>query len=107
MSLHKSRCLNYMYFKPIIRPHLAQQAENACGKGDIKSLYNITGQLGGRPSNNNTPVKDKSGATLTKLEDQLGRWKEHFQEVLNRPSPTDPPNLEPGLTLNINVEDIS
>lgn len=39
--------------------HLAQQAENACEKGDIKSLYNITRQLGGRPFNNNTPVKDK------------------------------------------------
>lgn len=39
--------------------HLGQQAENACEKGDIKSLYNITRQLGGRPLNNNTPVKDK------------------------------------------------
>ena len=87
--------------------HLAQQAESACGKGDIKSLYNITRQLGGMPSNNNTPVKDKNGETLTKLEDQLGRWKEHFEEVLNRPPPTDPPILQPGPTLNINVGDIT
>ena len=87
--------------------HLAQQAESACGKGDIKSLYNITRQLGDRPSNNNTPVKDKNGATLTKLEEQLGRWQEHFQEVLNRPPPTNPPILEPGPTLNIEVGDIT
>lgn len=25
-------------------------------------MYKITRQLGGRPSNNNTPVKDKNGA---------------------------------------------
>ena len=85
---------------------LAQQAESACGKGDIMSLYNTIRQLGSKPLNNNTPVKDKSGVTLSKLEDQLGRWKEHFQEVLNRPPPTDPPNLEAGPTLNIEVGDI-
>jgi hypothetical protein len=29
--------------------HLAKEAETACGKGDIKYLYNITRQLSGRP----------------------------------------------------------
>ena len=61
--------------------HLAQQAESTCWKGDIEYLYNITRQLGGIPSNNNTPDKDKNGEALTKLEDQLAIWKEHFKEV--------------------------
>lgn len=91
-----------------LRGNLAQQAENSCGEGDIKSLYSITRQVGGtcRPSNSNTSVKDKNGATLTKLEDQLGKWKEHFQEVLNRLPQIDPPFVEPGPTLTINVENI-
>lgn len=45
--------------------------------------------------------------TLSKLEDKLGRWKEHFQKVINRSPPTNPQNLEPGPTLNINVEGIA
>ncbi|CAC5416958.1 unnamed protein product [Mytilus coruscus] len=64
---------------------LAQEAEIACSIGDIKSLYNTTRQLSGRRSNSNAPVKDKNGNVITKIEEQLKRWKEHFKEVLNRP----------------------
>ncbi|CAG2247382.1 unnamed protein product [Mytilus edulis] len=38
---------------------LAQEAEIACSKGDIKSLYNTTKQLSGRRSNSSATVKDK------------------------------------------------
>lgn len=40
---------------------LAKEAERACNKlkGDIKSLYNIAGQLSDKPSNDDTIVKDK------------------------------------------------
>lgn len=87
---------------------LAVEAENACLKGDIKTLYNITRQLSGKISQNeNLPVKDKNNNTLTKLEDQLDRWKEHFSEVLNRPPPTNPPILEEGPTLNIETDKIT
>ena len=81
--------------------HLAEEAETACSKGDIKTLYNITRQLSGRTSKSNTHVKDKNGNIITKLEEQLKRWREHFQEVLNRPPPTDPPNIEKGRVLKI------
>ncbi|CAG2212371.1 unnamed protein product [Mytilus edulis] len=40
---------------------LAQEAEIACSKGDIKSLYNTTKQLSGRRSNSSATVKDKNG----------------------------------------------
>jgi hypothetical protein len=49
---------------------LAEEAESACGKDDIKTLYNITRQLSGKTSNPNTHVKDSNDKTLTKLEDQ-------------------------------------
>ena len=80
---------------------LAEEAERACDKGDIKNLYNITRQLSGRTYNHNTLVRDKNGKALTKPEEQLTRWQEHFQEVLNRPPPTNPPSIESGQVLKI------
>ena len=76
--------------------HLAKEAETACGKGDIKSLYNITRQLSGRPPITNSLVKDSNGNVISKNEEQLKRWKEHFQEVLNRPPPIITPDIEEG-----------
>ncbi|CAG2251716.1 unnamed protein product [Mytilus edulis] len=64
---------------------LAQEAEIACSKGDMKYLYNTTKQLSGRRSNSNATVKEKNGNVITKIEEQLKRWKYHFEEVLNRP----------------------
>ena len=48
-------------------------------------------------------MKSKDGKLLTKTEDQLERWKEHFQEVLNRPPPVNPPNREINPPININT----
>ncbi|CAG2251701.1 unnamed protein product [Mytilus edulis] len=73
---------------------LAQEAEITCSKGDMKYPYNTTKQLSGRRSNSNATVKEKNGNVITKIEKQLKRWKYHFEEVLNRPPPTDPPNIE-------------
>ena len=86
---------------------LAEEAERACNKGDIKSLYNITRQLSGRTSNTNTLVRDKNGKALTKPEEQLTRWQEHFQEVLNRPPSTNPPSIESGQVLKIKTGPIT
>ncbi|CAC5370965.1 unnamed protein product [Mytilus coruscus] len=86
---------------------LAQEAEIACSKGDIKSLYNTTKQLSCRRSNSNATVKDKNGNVITKIEEQLKRWKDDFEEVLNRPPPTDPPNIEGRQVLNIKTGDIT
>ena len=86
---------------------LAEEAERACNKGDIKSLYNITRQLSGGTSNTNTLVRDKNGKALTKPEEQLTRWQEHFQEVLNRPPPTNPPSIESWQVLKITTRPIT
>ena len=38
------------------------------------------------------------------IQAELERWKEHFEELLNRPITTDPPDIQPRRnTLNINV----
>ena len=83
---------------------LAEEAERACDKCDIKSLYNITRQLSGRTYNTNTLVRDKNGKALTKPEEQLTRWQEHFQEVLHRPPPTNPPSIESGKSLKSRLD---
>ena len=46
-------------------------------------------------------VKDRNGEVLTKIEDQLNRWKEHFQEILNRLAPENPTDLPKGPLLDI------
>ncbi|XP_072906368.1 uncharacterized protein [Hemitrygon akajei] len=86
---------------------MAEQAETAASKGDLKALYMTTKLLRGKKSNFNRPVRDKTGHLLTSVEGQLARWKEHFQEVLNRPPPQNPPDLEPGDPLNINIGEIT
>ncbi|XP_063405708.1 uncharacterized protein LOC134689673 [Mytilus trossulus] len=66
---------------------IAKEAKNASKVGDMRKLYNITKQLSGRVNTNSTHIKDKDGQTICKFEKQLERWKEHFEEVLNRPEP--------------------
>lgn len=86
---------------------LADQAEEAARKGDLKALYDTTRLLNGRRRNPNRPVRDKAGQLLTSIDDQLERWKEHFKETLNRPPSQDPPQLEPGPTLSIHTGEIT
>ena len=43
----------------------------------------------------------------SKPEEQLIRWQEHFQEVLNRPPPTNPPSIERGQVLKIKTGPIT
>ena len=62
---------------------IAEEAEEAAGKGDLKTLYATTRLLSGRHTNPNRPVRDKEGKLLTSIEEQLQRWEEHFEDVLN------------------------
>ena len=86
---------------------IADEAEEAASKGDLKTLYATTRLLSGRRTNPNKPVRDKEGKLLTNIDEQLVRWKEHFQEVLNRPPPCNRPELEPGTPLNVNTGEIT
>ena len=53
----------------------------------------IWGKLTGKFQQTGKPVKDKSGNPLTTIKEQLKRWAEHFQELLNRPTPDSPPDI--------------
>ena len=84
---------------------LAQEAEEAAERGNLREVYSITKRLAGKFQSGDKPIKDKQGKLLTSQEEQKNRWKEHFQELLNRPPPENPPEIEPASEdLEINLE---
>lgn len=86
--------------------HLAAEAQEAAARGEQGKLYKITKQVCGKfKGSAGGPVKDKQGKLLTTEKKQEERWAEHFQEVLNRPSPEETPDiLEADEDLDINID---
>ena len=77
---------------------LARQTEEASCRGYAKELYSITKKLAGDRKIPDRPVRDKSGKLLTGQEEQRKRWTEHFRELLNRPPPSEMPDIQPADT---------
>ena len=87
--------------------HLVADAEEAARKGDLKKLYQTTRLLSGRKPNLSKSIRNRDEIILAKLDEQLARWKEHFEEVLNRPLRNNPPNLQQGSQFPIKTDEIS
>ena len=84
---------------------LAAEAEQAAYSGNMKQLYDTTKRLSGKFNKPERPVKDKRGNTTNSLDQQMNRWAEHFEELLNRPAPPNPPDIDPAdVDLPINCE---
>ena len=83
---------------------LAEKAQEASVRGDLRKMYQITKQLCGKNQPHNSAVKDKNGKILTAERDVIDRWRRHFEEVLNRPEPELAANPEPGEDLEINSD---
>ena len=85
--------------------NLAEEAEQAAGKQDLKTLYSITKTLNGKYTRSNVPVRDKEGKVLSKESEQVPRWKEHFESLLNRPDPISVPDIQAAReVLDINTD---
>ena len=85
---------------------LAKKAQEAAMQENMRELYETTKKLAGKYKQSSRPVRDKGGKILTKKEDQLKRWAEHFEELLNRPAPSaiaDIPPAENQLLVNCNT----
>ena len=67
----------------------------AAADGHMRTLYQTTKMLTGKFGRAEVPVKDKNGKVVFGEEEQKTRWKEHFEELLNRPAPADPPIILP------------
>ena len=73
----------------------------------MKQLYDTTKKLSGKYGGPERPVKDKNGKTIIG-KGQLSKWAEHFKELLNRPTPPKPPDIQlADLDLPINCEKVS
>ncbi|VDO59540.1 unnamed protein product [Schistosoma margrebowiei] len=83
---------------------LSTTAEKAAREGNMRQLYDITKKFSGNRRKPERPVKSKKGEVITNIEEQQNMWVEHFKELLNRPAPLNPPNIEAAPTdLLINV----
>ena len=47
------------------------------------------------------PVRSEADVLLNTEEEEMHRWREHFQTVLNHEKPLNPPKVEPSDELNI------
>ena len=84
---------------------MAWEAEKAAAGQRIGELYQITRKLYGKRRNTNMPVRDKHGKLITSEQQIQKRWNEHFEEVLNRPEPTEVAEIPEAETdLEINTE---
>ena len=85
--------------------NLAREAEEAAAKKDMRKLYNTTKILTGKYQQTSRPIKNKDGQVLTDTEEQMKRWAEHFEELLNRPAPQTPIDIPPAeAALQVNLE---
>ena len=62
---------------------MASAAESAAAVHNMKELYDITKKIAGVKAHRSMPVKNTDGQLLTTIDEQLTRWRDHFQEVLN------------------------
>ena len=52
-------------------------------------------------------MRNEAGVLLRTAEEEIQRWKEHFEGVLNHAEPPNPPEVEPGNDLNIRTGSIT
>ncbi|PIO73735.1 hypothetical protein TELCIR_04284 [Teladorsagia circumcincta] len=86
------------------------EAQQAADRGDTKTIYRIVNELTGNSNLLNVPIRDKNGKLLLSDEEQSDRWLEHFQNVLNQPSPMETyyfDEMDPAEELDVNTGDIT
>ena len=71
---------------------LAAETEESAHQGNLLELYTTTKKLSGKFGKSDRPIKDKGGKP-TPEERHMKRWMGHFEELLNRPAPQDPPHI--------------
>jgi hypothetical protein len=57
--------------------------EVAASINDSRTLYKITKVLSNKNFSRSRPIKDTNGKLLTNPDDQLSRWKSHFEALLS------------------------
>lgn len=70
---------------------LGTDAENAAARGNMRRMYEVTKILGNAlKTTQKAPAVLKKNGTLTNTQEEADdRWAEHFEEILNRPDPSE------------------
>jgi len=84
-----------------------EKAEEAEKKGDRRTLYEITRKLSGRFQNTCKPVRNEAAVLLRSAEEEMHRWREHFQNVPHHEEPLNPLEVQPNDKLNIRTDRIT
>jgi hypothetical protein len=83
----------------------AAEAEQAAKSHNSRALFQISKSLGKQKREGNAgAVRDKDKVILMTEKDQVERWVEHFQEVLNHDIPDRVPTFEKGEPLPITID---
>jgi hypothetical protein len=81
---------------------MAAEAEEAAESNDSRKLHQISKALGkSERSCGAVPVRDKEEKMLVVEDEQLQRWTEHFEEVLNKEEPQRNPVYRENVALPI------
>ena len=74
---------------------LASEIQGFADTNDMHNFYNATKKVYGPQTRSTAPVRSADGVTLLRNKsDIITRWAEHFRELLNVNTPTDPSFLE-------------
>ncbi|PFX16654.1 Transposon TX1 uncharacterized 149 kDa protein [Stylophora pistillata] len=83
-------------------------AQKAVDMDNMKTLYKITKSICNEKPCNSATINNKEGKTITEDSARLTRWKEYFEEILNRETPTNPSMIDTDIPeVEINTEPIS
>ena len=63
------------------------EVEDVAEKNDLRTLYMTTWKLIGISCNQNCPIRNEDRTPLSRMKDQLQRWKKDVESVLSRPAP--------------------
>lgn len=74
---------------------LAAEAEEAAQHGNMETLNDSIKKLSGKFSKPERPINDEERNKTPNAEGQKRRWAEHFEELLNRPAPLIPADIQP------------
>ena len=72
---------------------VAHEAEDSAKLGQMKGVYDAARKLCFEQPKRNDTMRSKDGKLLTNEEEVQQWWKEHFTEVVNRPTPEQVANV--------------
>ena len=79
------------------------KAEASAAHGHMEGVYGATNQLRNTPNRSLDAVKDKDGKLLTTEEHVMKRSEEHFSDILDRPLPETPADIEEAMDGELDI----